>query len=182
MIGNVKMAMAVAGLVVGLAGCGGGSSESAGSDSSSPTPPAIQSTSIPEVAPTATEPPGPPTTKPPAPAPQPAPPALRPVAPSSGPDAASPDHPTTGRSCEDSLERVDGLGALGADCDTAHRVAEAYDSEVMGAGNFPGDASLDVGDGWFCDSRASGESGENFSVTCDKGDRRIEAVTFAWGV
>lgn len=128
MIRSVKIAMAVAGMAVGLAGCGGGTLVS------------------------------------------------------SGPGAPTPDHPTAGSSCEDSLERVEGLGALGANCDTAHGVAEAYDSKIMGAGNFPGNASLDVGDGWFCGSRVSGESEEIFSVTCDKGDSEIEAVTFAWGV
>ena len=128
MIRSVKIAMAVAGMAVGLAGCGGGTSAS------------------------------------------------------SGPGAPAPDHPTAGSSCEDSLERVEGLGALGANCDTAHGVAEAYDSKVMGAGHFPDNASLDVGDGWFCGSRVSGESEESFSVTCDKGDSEIEAVIFAWGV
>lgn len=179
--GSVKMALAVAVMAVGLAGCGGGNSELASSDSSL-SPPPIDSTSVPADATSATDPPVPPTAEPPAPAPRSAPPATRPVTPSSGPGAPAPDHPATGRSCEDSLERVDGLGALGTDCETAHRVADAYDTKVMGAGNFPDNASLAVADGWSCGSRVSDESEESFYVTCDRGDSRIEAVTFTWGV
>ena len=93
-----------------------------------------------------------------------------------------PDLPTAGRSCEESLERVDGLGALGADCETARRVAAAYDAELTQSGNFPGSQPLAVADGWSCSSEPSAVSQETFEVLCDKGDPAMEAVTFIWGV
>lgn len=158
---RVKLGLGLAGMAVVLAGCGEGSSEVAGS-----------STSVTEDATSVVEPSVAPTVKPPAPAPVPPDPNPPPSA----------DYPTAGRSCEDSLERVDGLGALGADCETARRVAAAYDSAVIEAGHFPDDASLAVADGWFCGSTSAAESEETFEVLCDKGDRRTEAVTFTWGV
>lgn len=168
----VKLRLCLAGMAVVLAGCGVGTSEISGS-----------STSVTEDATSVVEPSVAPTVKPPAPAPsrEPAAPVRAPVPPASNPPPSG-DSPTVGRSCEDSLERVEGLGALGADCETSRRVAGAYDSAVMEAGNFPDDASLAVADGWFCGSRSAGEWEETFDVLCDKGDRTRQAVTFTWGV
>lgn len=98
------------------------------------------------------------------------------------PPPAAPDPPTAGSSCEESLERVDGLGTLGTDCETGRRVAAAYDAEVMGAANFPDNAPLAVAGDWLCASKVSDQSQETFDVLCDKGDPRMEAVSFTWGV
>ncbi len=193
-MGNVKMGLALVTMAGVMAGCGGGTSEVSGSDMRSPTPPAPETRSVVDEATPVVDAPVPTTAPPKAPAPQPAPPSRR-AAPAPGPAATAPapvpsvpdappapEYPTAGRSCEDNLERVDGLGALGADCPTAVRVAAGYDAQVMGTGEFPDHASLEVGDGWRCGSTVSGEPGESFSVLCDRGDPRMEAVSFSWGV
>jgi hypothetical protein len=105
-----------------------------------------------------------------------------PPAPPASNSPPAPDSSTAGSSCEEGLERVDGLGTLGADCETGRRVAAAYDSEVMGAGTFPDNAPLAVADDWFCGSKVSDESQETFAVLCDKGNPGMEAVSFTWGV
>ena len=154
-----KIGLVLAGMVVLLAACDGETSDVAGT-----------STSVSERSTSITDPSVPST----APAPPPAPPASDP------PTAA--DAPTAGSSCEDSIERVDSLGALGADCETARRVATAYDAKVIGGGTFPENAPLAVAGDWLCASKVSAESQETFDVLCDKGDPSLEAVTFTWGV
>lgn len=96
----------------------------------------------------------------------------------------APDVPIAGRSCGDSLWRVDGLAAWSADCKTARQVAAAYDAELMESGTLPGSEPLDVGGGWSCYSETSDQSEETFyfDVLCDKGDPRMAAVNFTWGV
>ena len=159
MFNNVKTGLAVAGIAILMVACGGESSDVASS-----------TTSVPGDATSTTERPATSTTKPPVTSP-----------PATDPPPA-PEGPTAGNSCEDSLERVSGLGALGADCQTAREVAAAYDAEVMGAGSFPDDGTVAVAGGWSCRSAPSMDSEETFEVLCDKGDPRIEAVTFSWGV
>lgn len=194
MIGRFKMGLALVGLAGALAGCGGGAVEVADSGSPESSPPAMDSNSFPGGPTTADDPPIPRTAQPTAsakpdlrarrtvaPTPEPGAEASEPEPPSPDPSPAE-EYPSTGRSCEDDLERVDGLGGLGVDCETAGRVAAAYDSAIMGAGDFPDGAVLAVADAWSCTSTVAEESEESFSVLCDRGDPRKEAVSFSWGV
>lgn len=194
----VKIGLTLAGMALVGVGCGGTSPIASSSPSSIPNPP-LESPFVPEVvsvSPDKTDPVAstPSTTRRPAPAPRPAPPAPRPADPPPDPAPSGPAPAPTAprltpsidsgsaRACDDSLERVDFLGALGTDCETALQVAAAYDAEVMGAGTFPGGSPLAVAGGWSCGSNVSDDSNETFSVLCDRGNPRSEAVSFTWGV
>jgi hypothetical protein len=81
--------------------------------------------------------------------------------------------------CEDGLEHVDELGGLGADCDTARRVAAAVDMKIMLLGEVPLEPFMAV-DGWVC-AKDGRQMEEYVHISCDKGDPRMESVTFGWG-
>jgi hypothetical protein len=89
------------------------------------------------------------------------------------------DYPAVGRACEDGLASVDELGALGTDCDTAKRVAAAFDAKVLLLGEIP-DEPMNVADGWTC-GKAGRQMEEFVYIGCDKGDSRMLSVTFGWG-
>lgn len=90
------------------------------------------------------------------------------------------DYPPTSQACDSNIEHVSSLGAMGSNCDTARRIATAYDARIMSGGSFPGGQPLAVEDGWSCAvTSTSGDGGEVFGVNCTKG---TESVTFEWGV
>ena len=69
---------------------------------------------------------------------------------------------------------------MGSNCDTARRVAAAYDAKIMAGGTFPEGQPIEVDDGWSCRTTSvSGDGGEVFGLACTKG---AESVTFEWGV
>ncbi len=74
---------------------------------------------------------------------------------------------------------MDELGALGADCDTARRVAAAVDAKILLLGEVPLEPFKAV-DEWVCvKDRRSFE--EYVYIACDRGDSRMESVNFGWG-
>ncbi len=97
----------------------------------------------------------------------------------SPPDPA-PGGPSVGRACEDGLERVYELGALGTECDVAEGVAANFDTTVLAPGEVP-DEPMQVGDGWMCTTTSTGME-EVVYVSCDQGDSSFLSVTFSWGV
>ncbi|MBA2279944.1 MAG: hypothetical protein H0W25_01730 [Acidimicrobiia bacterium] len=94
------------------------------------------------------------------------------------PQDPAPEGPTAGRACEDDLEHVDELGALGTDCDVARRVAAEFDAKVLALGDVP-DEPMQA-DGWTC-SKSPSEFEELVYVGCDQGDSSLVSVTFSWG-
>ena len=183
-IKRVRFGLGAAALALALAGCGG----AANGVGKGPTP--TPSPSVSNLSPTPTlEPPPTPTASPAAapaakpvaksPAPVPAPPAKAPPAPPAPAPAPAPEYPTAGRACEDGIASVDELGALGTECDTARRVAAAFDAKVLLLGEIP-DEPMNVADGWTC-SKAGRQMEEIVYIGCDKGDSRMLSITFGWG-
>ncbi|HYN98845.1 MAG TPA: hypothetical protein VEU28_04155 [Actinomycetota bacterium] len=183
---RVRFGLGAAALALALGGCGG----AANGVGKAPTP--TPSPFVSNLSPTPTlEPPATPTAFPaPAPAakpvakspaPVPAPPAKAPPAPPAPAPAPAPapEYPTAGRACEEGIAGVDELGALGTDCDTARRVAAAFDAKVLLLGEIP-DEPMNVADGWTC-SKAGRQMEEFVYIGCDKGDSRMLSVTFGWG-
>ena len=171
-------------VLVFLGGCGGGGSPEIALRSPSPSPsrtgePSPGPTGVGSLSPTPTATassprPGPAARPRPPSAPKPPPPA-----PPAKPPAA-PEFPPASQACEENIERVSSLGAMGSSCETARRVAAAFDAKVMAGGAFPGREPLLVDDGWSCRATSSGgDMGEVFSEVCTKGN---ESITFEWGV
>lgn len=81
--------------------------------------------------------------------------------------------------CRYGGERVTGLSASSrVSCNTARRVAAAYDAAVMGDGSFPGGRVPAAG--YSCRTTPAGDpSEETFTVRCT---RSGNVVRFAWGV
>lgn len=170
-------AAACAALMFVLSGCGQAPTTETPTPTASSPSPTQSASATPSEEPSASPVrPSSPSVRPPRPA---APPAA-PVAPAPAPaPPAAPDLPTAGRACEDGLERVDELGALGTDCETARRVAAAVDVKILALGEIP-DEPFSAVEGWTC--AKDGAQMEEFTyLSCDKGDRRMLSVTFGWG-
>ena len=149
-------------LLLMLAGCGNGSPVTSEATRS---PAARQATE--EASPIASQPGASPTGK-----------VVPPASPVNPP--AAPEYPPASQACDENIERVSSLGAMGSNCETARRVAAAYDAKVMAGGAFPGNEPLVVDDGWPCRvTRREGDTGELFGVACSKG---TGTITFEWGV
>ena len=175
-----RIGLLLAGAAVVLGGCANmgevsGSTPQAAS-LSAPATPATDPVAAASPAPPAPPKPAPASVQPAAPAP--IPPAPRTAPPAPAPPSA-PDYPTAGVACEDGLERVDELGALGADCDTARRVAAAVDTKILLLGEVPLEP-FNATDGWVC-SKERRQLEEYVYIACDRGDPRMESVTFGWG-
>lgn len=136
-------------LMVLSAGCGPGLSETSRAPATQAASPASTAPAPTSLAVTQSDPPAPPPapvapTAPAMPVAQRVPVRANPPAPPVSPI----EYPAASQACESDIEHVSSLGSMGSDCDTARRVATAYDTQIMGGGSFPEGQPVPVADGW----------------------------------